>query len=67
MPFEIQNIVDDDCGEILCERCQDIIQPCLDELVLDMDLLYHKKCFDEHVDETLKKRESQSSQDVSRE
>lgn len=51
------NIIDDETN-ILCERCQETIQFCIDGLVLDMDLLCHEICFDEHVDEHLKLWES---------
>ena len=54
MTFQIQNIVDDDTTDILCERCQEPIESNIHVLVLVMDVLYHKKCFDEHVNETLK-------------
>lgn len=53
MTFEIMNIVDDDTGDILCEGCQETIQQGMDDIVLDFDLLYHKICFEDHVQHSL--------------
>ena len=34
-----------DKGDVLCEGCQEPIKEYVDELILDLDVLYHKKCW----------------------
>ena len=43
MSLTLLNIFDK--GDVLCEGCQEPIKEYTDELILDLDVLYHKKCW----------------------
>lgn len=41
--LSLNNIYDK--GDVLCEGCQEPIKEYTDELILDLDVLYHKNCW----------------------